>query len=800
MFGKCVVCFIVSIFSLGISLFFGFLEKGIYSFSVSPGFSGNPCREIQDLSEGWDILDSQRVPKEKTNLPKNLFPISPGFVYLSRNVVYSSPSEECSLAFYLGKVSENLRIFWNGQSIYNQEEYEDRYDRTRILYGIPISSENRIDLYIWGYFPKEIGVLSGTSKIGPADKIRKEYYVFQISLLILISLFFLIGFYFLLLGLKETSLSSNLFFGTFLVLFSVYEFLGSEWKYELGLSFSDCKKLEYCILPFLFPSFFAFLSGFFGVRMGKVSFLLFLWSVLCASIFYFSESILNMDHWNRTLLQPSWIPYCTLILLRMIDRIRSGEKDAFGFLGAILVLFVSIGLDIAIARGIADLPRTSGFSVLGLIVFSGFRLSQRFIEMKLELEVWNGKLQEEVKSRTEELRESLQEARAMKEKQDGDYFLMGILQKSFESKLDSYAMFRLETLSSQFKKFEFKGKTWELGGDAIWMEEVKLGEKTYLALMNSDAMGKSLQGAAGSLLISALFRAKILSFDSSPQPPENWLVGVYQEFHRVFQTFDGNLFVTGVFCLLDPETSSLFLLNSDHPRSVLVRRGIAGFLEEDSNPKMGFPFDSTQVRVIGLSLEEGDRILIGSDGREDLRLREESSEIRSFSEEFLNIASESPSDLESIRNRIRMLGDFTDDLSLVQMVRESYEETSRASGKRSEISKRKTLQTAVSFWKSGRRKEALLRFESLALTHPMDLELSYLTAWALYKSGNFDRARIYSEKILYRESKKEENILLLAKIYFKLGYSKDRIVKFLAENGLDGESFFRTTNILKKAS
>lgn len=147
-----------------------------------------------------------------------------------------------------------------------------------------------------------------------------------------------------------------------------------------------------------------------------------------------------------------------------------------------------------------------------------------------------------------------------------------------------------------------------------------------------------------------------------------------------------------------------------------------------------------------------------------------------------------------------MLGDFTDDLSLVQMIRESSEETSRASGKRSEISKRKTLQTAVSFWKSGRRKEALLRFESLALTHPMDLELSYLTAWALYKSGNFDRARIYSEKILYRESKKEENILLLAKIYFKLGYSKDRIVKFLAENGLDGESFFRTTNILKKAS
>lgn len=787
------------------SLLFTLVLLGLeYGFPFRDSLSApreSLCERPISLAKDWEVHDRKGKYLGKTDLPKNLSGLSETVLILSKTLTFES-IPNCEIGVVLGKVSDALEFRWNGilpEGLIRETDSNlqpEGYDRTRIFYRLPLRKENTIQLRIRAYFPEEIGILSGILVLGNGDRIRKDYYLFQIAFLLLLSVFPFLSLYFLAIGLRERKLSANSYFGAFLLFFFLYSFLNSGWKYELGLPFEICKRIEYCLLPFLFPFFYSFLCSLFEEKISKPAIFLNLWALISFIVFLFSPDIIAMDVWNRKFLQPSWLLYSTLVFRSIWIRIRNGHPDGFGFLGGILVLFLTLGLDIAAVRGILTIPKTSSYSVLALVIASGFRLSGKFIEMKRELELWNSELQKKVQDRTRELMDSLDQIRSLKEKQDGDYFLISLLQKSFAGGTKSYPPFRIETLTSQFKKFEFKGRNLELGGDSVWTEEIELQGRKYLALLNSDAMGKSLQGAAGALLVCSLFRSKILSSKSAYHTPETWIVSVYEELHRLFQAFDGNLFVTGVICLLDAASSSLFLLNSDHPTSVLTRNGIAGFIEDQTNPKMGFPLSSSKTRVIGLELKDRDRVLIGSDGREDLRTRE-NQEIRCFSEEFLHLASESDSDLQSTRDRLFSLGEFTDDLSLVSIRMESLS----AEGKDwSEKRKRKRLAEAISLWKSGRQPESSLLFEDLSASYPMDLDLAYLAAWAFYKVGIFEKARIYSEKILYRYPEKSENLLLLVKIYFKLGQSKDKILEFLSENGLDGESLLRNTINLRKVS
>ncbi|TGK39015.1 PP2C family protein-serine/threonine phosphatase [Leptospira andrefontaineae] len=796
------ICIFSVLLSIGTNTFFHSLEyrEWIYSKLFPTADQNDPCKSLVLLEHGWEVSELSGKKVGIFSLPKNFSNLGHSNLLIS-NSIHFSELPDCELSLHIGKTSEGTKVFWNGILLSERSEFYTRdnfsYDKRKVYDSIPILTENRIEILVSEYFENELGILEGIVSLGDSKEILHKHYKFQIYYLILISTFLLLGIYLVFLSLQEGKIESHFHFGVFLILFFLFSLFGSEWKYELDWDFLFCKKAEYISLSFLFPFFTFFFSKFCRDKHDPFEFPLFLWAGFVSFLYIHSSSPLELDKLNRTLLQPSWIVY--LWILFKCLKTRLPEKDGSGFLGSICFLVFSILLDIGSARAWIIFPRSSEYSILGFILFCSFRISGRFVEMKNRLNLWNEKLQEEVTLKTKELSESLVNVSNLKEKQDGDYFLMSVLQSCFQNKIRAFRDFKIETLVSQYKTFEFKSKPGEIGGDLVCVEEIRIGARKLLAILNADAMGKSIQGATGALLASSMFKSHIDSSSSGLYTPETWIVSLYRKIHGLFESFDGNLFATGVLAVLDPENSSVFFLNAGHPPSIFLRKNISGFIENEISYKMGIPLLKEIPKVYCISLKENDSLIFGSDGREDLRSRTITREVNSFSEPFLLEVSNTNADLILLKNRMYEYGDYIDDLSLVRIFR-NINPQSKSREIWRETSKRKNLQKGIHLWKKGDKKIACSFFSKLCNEYPTDKDLAYITAWAHWKTGEWEKAKTYSEKLLYRDLKNHQNLILLAKIYFQLGISDVILIGLLEGSGLDVQRLFRPTDYLRKVS
>ena len=72
--------------------------------------------------------------------------------------------------------------------------------------------------------------------------------------------------------------------------------------------------------------------------------------------------------------------------------------------------------------------------------------------------------------------------------------------------------------------------------------------KPHTVFLNADAMGKSMQGAGGILVLGSVFHSVIERTKLSPKEadvfPEHWLNYTFVELHRVFEVFDGSMLIS----------------------------------------------------------------------------------------------------------------------------------------------------------------------------------------------------------------------------------------------------------------
>lgn len=162
---------------------------------------------LQDLSGIWEVyvsLGSEDLQTNK-NLKQKLdrwkpIPIPSN---LKDFIKWNSSNEEIllrkqfdfrnvadtSFSISLGKISDQVRVFWNGQELSEElfTEYKNSipqdYDRTRI-YSISenkIFEKNEILIHIKPYFDYEYRILSGQLEIGPSAIIWKRFYLREIG-------------------------------------------------------------------------------------------------------------------------------------------------------------------------------------------------------------------------------------------------------------------------------------------------------------------------------------------------------------------------------------------------------------------------------------------------------------------------------------------------------------------------------------------------------------------------------------------------------------------------------------------
>ncbi|MCB1192551.1 MAG: SpoIIE family protein phosphatase [Leptospiraceae bacterium] len=291
-------------------------------------------------------------------------------------------------------------------------------------------------------------------------------------------------------------------------------------------------------------------------------------------------------------------------------------------------------------------------------------------------------LEEKVEERTLQLKEKMDEVQKLKVQQDGDYYLTSLLAKPLFFNANKSENVKTEFVIRQKKNFEFRNKKSELGGDICITGNVKFGTKDkfkiFTMAMNGDAMGKSMQGAGGAIVMGVVMNSimartagnkKIL--DTTPQ---KWLTDIYNEIHGVFKSFNGTMVISCVVMLIDDETGEVFYFNAEHPYSVIYRDHHSSFIENSLRlRKLGLDSE-IEFKVYKFQLIPGDVIIVGSDGRDDIDLSP-NGPMKTINEDetlFLEIVNQAKGDLKEIEKVLLEKGTLIDDLSLLRI---SYIET-----------------------------------------------------------------------------------------------------------------------------
>lgn len=99
---------------------------------------------------------------------------------------------------------------------------------------------------------------------------------------------------------------------------------------------------------------------------------------------------------------------------------------------------------------------------------------------------------------------------------------------------------------------------------------------------------------------------------------------LFIELHKVFESFQGSMLVSIVMGLIDNRTGLMYFINAEHPVSIIYRDGKASFIDEDFIfRKLGTEIAQSYIYVKIFQMKDGDIVINGSDGRDDIILLDE---------------------------------------------------------------------------------------------------------------------------------------------------------------------------------
>lgn len=427
-------------------------------------------------------------------------------------------------------------------------------------------------------------------------------------------------------------------------------------------------------------------------------------------------------------------------------------------------------------------------------------LAATFNKMAVSLQGQTENLENKVAERTRELESAFKELQDLKTQQDGDYFLTSLLLKPlFTNEVQSERV-KIEFFLSQKKKFVFRKREAEIGGDVCIAHSLSMKGKPFVVFVNGDAMGKSLQGAGGALVMGAVFNAFVARIknnsDSQNYSPEKWLKECYDELHDIFVSFDGSMMISAVIGAFDEINGTLYYFNAEHPFSVLYRAGKASFIESELLVrKIGTIGLDKGAMIKTFCLCPGDGVIFGSDGRDDLSLgNDPETGLKIVNEDetlFLKVVERAGGSLKPIVDELKRTGELTDDLSLLKIhylpneksnytVSQKFIELKSKAKKALDsehydsaldyyqqaleiVNDLQCFESLVSLLKkTGREEKELFWLEKACLCYPSHDTFLYRAALLLKKQKNYQKSLEYSERFAVYYPEHLNNLIILA--------------------------------------
>ena len=775
-------------------------------FAQDPPTVLDPAR-TQSISGGW-----QFALEQKENLPPDTWrnirlPYlwkaeergqSPRVGWLRfRFVLKNAPREP--LVIVPGIIVDRDTAFLNGKQIAQTggpRPADHAYDQMRryILPGdllLDSPDGSRVNEFLLRVVPlagDRGGVRASRYLTAPTSLIPRELFLHDLPVLVFIVIALCVSGYFLLFFLRRRQELENLYFGLFCFGLALLFVHSADFKFWTGIPFMLLKRLEYATLfalPFLGATFF---FEMFGIRKHRLV-RLYWYAMAAGAALQIGITVFSADyyHWKgikRAINEPLTFSFLAVLLVITIVRMVRMDRTAWVLFGGLMLLTSGTALDILSNKSITNLPPVMMYGFGGFVLSIAGLLSGRFVRLHKQVEDLNLNLEAKVEERTQQLSDALGHITELKVQQDGDYFLTALLIDPLQGDRNTSEAVVTKTYVNQKKHFHFKDWDSQLGGDLCITDTLILSDRRYVAFANGDAMGKSMQGAGGALVMGAMFNVALQRTRDEQSnrylSPEKWLSKAYLEMQSLFETFNGSMFVSVIMGLIDEAGGQLYFVNAEHPDPVLLRGRRAEFIENVAPlRKIGMPDQREFFSVRTLQLQPGDIVVSGSDGRDDILIGQD-KEGRIINEDdslFLQHVERAVGHPQRIADSIQAAGNLIDDLSLLTIFHREGE--TREEGELGQLGvlesvERKSREHALEakrLFKLGEVTAAVQEYARAVAANPLEDRWLFQYGAALARDGRLQDAVDQIERVTLRNPRHLDGLVALADLHRRLRMS-----------------------------
>ncbi|MCR9144307.1 MAG: SpoIIE family protein phosphatase [bacterium] len=661
------------------------------------------CSETPDdapehllLDSGWEYApaasregpvsgDFRPVPDQDLIHLAPLLPQGPGFLELRNRFTTPAGLLNADVSLLAGRIIWNDVVYLNDRYLGGLEQLQpggpepNHWNRTR-LYRVPRDTlrpgESANILRIRIYIDAE-GSLTEIPMLGPTRAMaRKATFdsFFRVEIHAIVAAVLLVfAIYHLFIFFKRRSDLENLFYALFLIGFGLYEM--NFFAHLIG-ALDSVPYLSVQLWIWLVMHLTVYSGVLFSLKIVRerpgpivhaIAAIVLLGPVVTLPLYQDYATFYQY----RSFYLGSVIAFMgTAIFLSIRGMVRNIPEARSLALGLAL-LFLPILHDVV--AEILKLDVEVFLTAYGFPLFLGsmaFALANKFVNLHNQVEDLNTGLERRVEERTRELNESLTHTRELKERQDGDYFLTSLLLNPLGVNFARSETFAVNFFVRQKKQFQFRKYERDLGGDLCAAHTIHLGGQAHTVFLNADAMGKSMQGAGGALVLGSVFQSIIERTHINPreqeQTAEAWLKSAFVELHKVFVSFDGSMLVSMVMGLAEDRTGVVYYVNAEHPAPILLRGGKAAFLTSDVlYRKLGTTGVESMVSIQVYRMQAGDTLIFGSDGKDDVRFRGDSGEVNEDETRILASIERFAGDPEKIYAALADEGEIIDDFSVL---------------------------------------------------------------------------------------------------------------------------------------
>ncbi len=740
-----------------------------------------------------------------------LIPNSNGYILLKgRFQIEEIPNYPTSIS--LGKIIYSESIYLNSYFITSNlsiTEKEWNYWNLYRVINFPSDllklGENYIYLKI--YMDSE-GAVNDSILFGASEDVERQVfkYMFFESYFngVIAFLFIIISAYHLLIYLKRKKDKENLYYTVFSFSFSVYSFNFISYlipKYS-NMSYVVFQKIIFISMYVSAYALYRFISVFLKKKDKKWFFYLFIsFAVIPLIIIVFAPSY-NFMYKTRSLTSIFVLPFLFYtIFIPVYSFFKYKNPEAKAMLFGLVIIFVAAFHDILNVVLKLHQPFWLGIGIPLFMASIMFLLGNKFVEVHNETDELNENLESKVKARTKEVEEKMDEVQKLKVQQDGDYYLTSLIAKPLGTNFNKSKSIQTEFLIEQKKKFDFKNKNAELGGDICITSNLRFGDgkNRHVFFFNGDAMGKSMQGAGGAIVAGTVLN-NILARSARNNKVQKisqseWITEVYVELNNVFSSFSGSMLMSCACGVIDEKTKKMWYFNAEHPYSILYRDGKASFIESAVElRKLGTVIEGNEFQLFEFQLNDGDVLIIGSDGRDDININPENERDINMDETLiLKNIEYNKADLNKINEMIHKSGKVTDDLSLMKItisdltevnVKDRFEiilekikngetESSISSLEeilQSEPNNLKALEMISSLhYENKNYLQAIQYFNDILVIDPNDFEVLFNLSLCFKFLKDYDTSILLSEKVFQTNPKKISNLINLSDSYRIIG-------------------------------